>query len=421
MAEFRTEDPTPMSENLTLGGAKTGDLIQGIKIVDVDTHISEPLDLWTSRAPAKWRERVPQMRKQADGKWLWTIDGDRSMGVGSAASVIFADGRKADGVEFTDWQVNEVHPGCSKVKERLEVMDETGVWAQVIYPNVMGFGGQGRGKMGDKSLPPIDPELRLISTQIYNEAMAEMQRESGNRLLPMALLPWWDIKLAMAEAERCYAMGMRGVNINSDPHTHGMQDLSGDYWTPLWELCSDRNLPVNFHIGASDSSASWYGETPWPGLNPSKKLTIGGTMMFMSNARVLSNLIVSGLLERFPKLKFVSVESGLGWIPFILEGLTYALRENGTEGRANLSMTPLEYFRRQIFACFWFENDDVAHTIRKLGVDNCMFETDFPHPTCLYPSPLEQARDGLAALTREERVKVLSANAARVYHIDLPA
>ena len=61
-------------------------------------------------------------------------------------------------------------------------------------------------------------------------------------------------------------MGMRGVNINSDPQLHGMQDLSGDYWTPLWELCSDKGLPVNFHIGASDSTMSWYGESPWPSL-----------------------------------------------------------------------------------------------------------------------------------------------------------
>jgi predicted TIM-barrel fold metal-dependent hydrolase len=408
-----------MSETLSAEKTDVRGLIGGIKVIDVDTHISEPLDLWTSRAPAKWRDRVPQMRKQADGKWLWTIDGDRSMGVGSAASVVHADGRKADGVEFTDWQVSEVHPGCSKTKERVQFMDENGIWAQVIYPNVMGFAGQGRGEMGNKSLPPIDPELRLISARIYNDAMAEMQAESGDRLLPMALLPWWDIKLALEEAERCAAMGMRGVNINSDPQHHGMQDLSGEYWTPLWALCSDKGLPVNFHIGASDSSASWYGESPWPSLNPSKKLTVGGTMMFLSNAKVLCNLIVSGLLERFPRLKFVSVESGLGWIPFILEALEYGLRENGTDGSKGLSMTPIEYFRRQIYGCFWFESKDVVHTIRQLGVDNCMFESDFPHPTCLHPNPLAQARDGLAALTLEERRKVLSANAAKVYNLKL--
>ena len=409
-----------MTDVQTADTAPADDILKGIKIIDVDTHLSEPLDLWTSRAPAKWLDRVPQMKKTAEGKWLWTIDGDRSMGVASASSVVRADGGKADGVEFTDWLVNEVHPGCSRTKERVQFMDEVGIWAQVVYPNVMGFGGQGRGSMGDKSLPPIDPELRLLSTRIYNEAMAEMQAESNNRLLPMALLPWWDIKLAMAEAERCLGMGMRGVNINSDPQLHGMQDLSGDYWTPLWELCSDKNLPVNFHIGASDSSSSWYGESPWPSLNPAKKLTVGGTMMFMSNAKVISNLIVSGLLERFPRLKFVSVESGLGWMPFILEGLDYALRENGQAGRAGLSMTPQEYFRRQIFACFWFESEDVVNTIRRLGIDNCMFETDFPHPTCLHPNPLDHAKPWLLKLTPEERRKVLSLNAASVYNITLP-
>ena len=409
-----------MTDVQTADAAPADDLFKGVKVIDVDTHLSEPWDLWTSRAPAKWLDRVPQMKKTADGKWLWTIDGDRSMGLGSAAAVVRADGGKADGVEFTEWQVDQVHPGCSRAKDRVRFMDEVGVWAQVVYPNVMGFGGQGRGRMGDKSLPPIDPELRLVATRIYNEATAEMQAEANNRLLPMALLPWWDIKLALEEAERCLGMGMRGVNINSDPQLHGMQDLSGDYWTPLWELCSDKNLPVNFHIGASDSTSSWYGESPWPSLNPSKKLTVGGTMMFMSNAKVISNLIVSGLLERFPKLKFVSVESGVGWLPFILEGLDYALRENGQAGRAGLSMTPQEYFRRQIFACFWFESEDVVHTIRRLGVDNCMFETDFPHPTCLHPNPLDHAKPWLLKLTPEERRKVLSLNAANVYNVILP-
>lgn len=81
------------------------------------------------------------------------------------------------------------------------------------------------------SAPTVDAELRLVCTQIYNDAGAEMQAESNGRLLPMGLLPWWDIDLAVAEAARCHGMGMHGVNIHSDPQLHGMQDLSGDYWT----------------------------------------------------------------------------------------------------------------------------------------------------------------------------------------------
>jgi predicted TIM-barrel fold metal-dependent hydrolase len=393
------------------------DLVQGIKVIDIDTHLSEPLDLWTSRATPKYRDRVPQMR-MLDGKLTWTIDGNRSMGVGSASSVIYRDGSKAAGIEFSVWRVDEVHPGCSRVKERLEFMDENGIWVQIVYPNVLGFAGQGRAPMGTR-LQPVDPDLREVSTRIYNDAMAEMQAESGDRLLPMALLPWWDIHLAVEEAERCHAMGMRGININSEPHHHGMQDLSGDYWTPLWELCSDKGLPVNFHIGASDSTMSWYGDSPWPSLQPEEKLAIGGTMMFISNAKVILNLITSGLLERFPKLNFVSVESGLGWIPFVLETLDYSLVEAGARRTNKLSMSPIEYFRRQMYASFWFEGRDTSNAIRRVGVDNVMFETDFPHPVCLYPRPLEQVHDALADLTSEERRKVLSGNAARVYNIPL--
>jgi predicted TIM-barrel fold metal-dependent hydrolase len=163
---------------------------------------------------------------------------------------------------------------------------------------------------------------------------------------------------------------------------------------------------------------SWYGETPWPSLKPEGKIAVGGTMMFISNAKVVLNLITSGLLERFPKLNFV-LESGIGWIPFVLETLDYSLAESGARRLDRLSMSPSEYFRRQIYATFWFEGRDAASSIRRVGIDNVMFETDFPHPICLYPRPLSQVRDCLGDLTPEERRKVLSANAARVYNLPL--
>src|SRR5579872_7160459 len=183
------------------------DSLAGIKVIDVDTHLSEPHDLWTSRAPAKWRDRVPQVRPDTGGKLRWVIDGDRSLGVSSACSVVHRDGRQAEGVNFTEWQVDDVHPACSEAKARVALMDEIGVHAQILYANVLGFAGQGRGEANSATLPLLDGDLRLVSTQIFNDAMGEMQAESDERLLPMAMLPWWDIKLAVAEAERCLAMG----------------------------------------------------------------------------------------------------------------------------------------------------------------------------------------------------------------------
>src|SRR5215470_4817501 len=112
-----------MSLDSTSERGSDADIVGAFKVIDVDTHISEPLDLWTSRATPRYRDRVPQMR-MLDGQRVWTIDGDRSIGLGSASSVVYRDGRKAAGIEFSVWQVDEVHPGCSRTKERLQFMDE---------------------------------------------------------------------------------------------------------------------------------------------------------------------------------------------------------------------------------------------------------------------------------------------------------
>ena len=387
----------------------------GIKVIDVDSHFSEPEDLWTSRAPAALRDRVPQV-KMVGGEPCWVIDGDLVIGRGAGAScIVRKDGSLSEGLEFTRWRHDEVHPSSWDVRARLEMMDASGVQAQILYPNVLGFGGQNTAK--------VDPALRRACVQIYNDAMAEMQEQSGDRLLPMALLPWWDVKDAVQEARRCHAMGLRGININSDPHRHLDADgnplptLSHPHWYPLWTLCEDLDLPINFHIGASDQSMDWLGKAGWPSLDRELQAGLSGSMMFLDNGRVMGNLIYSGLLDQFPKLRFVSVESGIGWIPFMLESLDYQYEHIST--KRNLLRAPSEYFQRNFYACFWFENRDLAHLVRRLGADNLMFETDFPHIVCLYPDPLRSIEEGLAGVSTKDRQKIMGGNAARVYSIDL--
>jgi predicted TIM-barrel fold metal-dependent hydrolase len=142
-------------------------------------------------------------------------------------------------------------------------------------------------------------------------------------------------------------------------------------------------------------------------------------MMFFGNARVMGNILCCGLLDRFPDLKFVSVESGIGWVPFLLEALDYQLMENFPNFGRYMQLKPSEYFARNFAACFWFENRNLANSVRAVGVDNVMFETDFPHPTCIYPESADHIRSGLATLNWEERHKILSGNAARLYNIPL--
>ena len=291
-------------------------------------------------------------------------------------------------------------------------MDDMGIHAQVVYPNIVGFGGQ-------NFSGGVEPELRLLCATIFNDAMAEIQQESGERMFPMALLPWWDIDASVREIERCHTMGLRGVNTNSDPHNQGYPDLADLAWDPVWEACASLGMPVNFHIGASETAMSWFGTGPWPSIDDERKLAMGSTLVMIGNFRTLGNLLVSGVLERHPTLQVVSVESGLGWIPFLLECLDYELNECAPHASEHLSMMPSDYFRRQVHACYWFERGGLETGIAAFGADHIMFETDFPHPTCLYPDSLERAAETLAKVEPDVRRKVLSTNAASLYRIPI--
>ncbi len=121
------------------------------------------------------------------------------------------------------------------------------------------------------------------------------------------------------------------------------------------------------------------------------------------------------MLDRFPELKIVSVESGAGWVPFILEALEYEMEENAPGLKSRLSLTPKEFFQRNIYATMWFEKANVVDVVAAVGEDNILFETDFPHPTCLFPDPLTTAARNMGALSQAAQRKILGENAARLY------
>jgi len=383
-----------------------------LRIVDVDAHITEPPDLWTRNAPAAYADRVPRV-VEIDGGVQWVVYGvpiGRAMG----SSVIRRNGEKQPGFDFIRWGPDDIAEAAYDMDARLAVMDELGLWAQVLYPNTAGFGAQRFGEIDD-------PELRRLCATLYNDAMVEIQEASGERLLPMALMPWWDLDASIAEVGRAAANGLRGVNMCSDPQQRGVPDLGERAWDPFWAACAAHGMPVNFHIGASDTAMTWFGTSPWPSQDDERKLAIGSAMMYLSNARILANLVFSGVLERFPTVQFVSVESGIGWIPFFLESLDYQLYESAPSVVDALSMLPSEYFRRQVYGCFWFESAALQPVLDALGPDRVMFETDYPHPTCLYPDPLTWLADAVADIDDATVRKIVQDNAAALYRVPLPA
>jgi predicted TIM-barrel fold metal-dependent hydrolase len=228
------------------------------------------------------------------------------------------------------------------------------------------------------------------------------------------------VDASVREAERVAALGARGVNLTSDPQDMGSPDLANRAWDPLWDVCDDLKLPVHFHIGASLTAMNFYGNYFWPSQHEYLKPAIGGTLLFINNARVVVNVTLCGMLDRHPGLKLVSVESGIGWVPFILEAMDYEVFENAPEQAADLSRMPSEYFKDHWYATFWFERNpgsNLQALVDSVGEDNILFETDFPHPTCLYPKPLDTVAEKMATLTPSARRKILGENAAKLYRL----
>lgn len=381
------------------------DLLRGVKVVDADTHITEWPDLWTARAPAAYKDRVPQ-RRTTGGVTRWMID-DFELARNYGYSAIMKDGSKLAGLDFFDHPLEDATPGAYDLAARLAYMDGNGIAAQIAYTNLLGFGG-------GKSMK-VDVALRELSIRIQNDAMADMQAASHNRIYPMAMIPWWDIDAAVREAARAADMGLRGINTHSNPQHHGLPDLGDAHWSPLWALCEERGLPVNFHVGFSQGAEGWENPDVWPSLTGYEKYAVSGSMLFSGNMVTVLNLLMSNIFRRHPRLKFTSVESGVGWVPFMLENLDYQVREN-LPGKPS---TVRQDFRDHFFICYWAERDALIDTVRRTGADNILFETDWPHPTCLYPDPLGYHQSTLEQLSPPDRAKIFGGNAEKLYNLDL--
>lgn len=145
------------------------------------------------------------------------------------------------------------------------------------------------------------------------------------------------------------------------------------------------------------------------------------TALFFNTAEQLTDLLFSGVLPRFPRLKFVSVESGIGWIPFLLEAADYHFKEGDvSKERPEFEELPSFYFARQVYASYWFERVAPDKLLDDIGIDRILFETDFPHPTCLQGDAVADAISNLDGLPDDQRRAILYENAMKLYRMPEP-
>jgi predicted TIM-barrel fold metal-dependent hydrolase len=155
----------------------------------------------------------------------------------------------------------------------------------------------------------------------------------------------------------------------------------------------------------------------WASFDFEQSLTVTALMMSIGNAATLANWMVSGLLDRHPKLKIGLIESGVGWVPFALEMLEHQFDETLPKRAAKMERRPWEYFRQNFWVTYWFETLAPQKFLDVLGVDRVLFETDYPHPTSLYPGVQQHLVETLGGHDYAVRKRVLQSNAVELYNL----
>ncbi len=378
-------------------------------VIDADAHVTEPADVWTERLPSKYADDAPRLVRDEKSGWdVWKL----ADGVDDRLGRPHRHRRMAEEVPERPRNMDEVPAAAHDAGARLQYMDEVGIWAQVMYPNVGGFGNQAFLKMED-------PQLQIECVRAYNDWMTDWCAADPRRLLSVTATPFWDVDASVAEVERCAAKGHRGVLFTGEPQRFDLPYLGDPHWDPLWAVAQDANLPISFHIGGGDI-ASGFSQGRIHAHGPGAAYVSTSVSLFLTNGAQIADLLTSGVLSRFPDLKFVSVESGIGFLPFVLEAADYAYGESSMPTDRPGEPKPSELFRRQVYGCYFFEELGLGRVVEAIGADNVLFETDYPHPICLFGNVRDKIEASLASQPDDVRRKVLWDNAAALYQVGAP-
>jgi predicted TIM-barrel fold metal-dependent hydrolase len=388
-------------------------------IISVDDHVMEPKDLWQQQLPPSLRDRGPRVetdnvklefkgghygysRGDASGQpcdlWIYE-DLEVPTGLLHAPAGIPREEQRNVAAVYEDFR-----PGTYDRDERLADMDLNHVEAAINYPNIFPrFAGQGFAERDDK-------ELALQCLQIYNDWIIDDWCGGGarGRLIPLTIVPLWDPALAAEEVRRCAAKGSYAVAFTESPAKLGLPSMYSGEWDQLFEVCQETNSSVSMHIGSSSSMPSTSDDAP---LATSMSL-------YAQNAQgSLADWVFSGTLGRFPDLVIAYAESQVGWMPFQLERMDSVWKEG--RGGVGGPILPSEQARGRVYGCIF---DDVfGLKVRdEVGVDQILFETDYPHSDGTFPHSRKVAHElfTAAGMGPEDCYKVIRGNAIHAYGLD---
>lgn len=373
-------------------------------LISADGHIDLiwlPPDLFTANASSRLRDRMPYVEQTADGaRWVSRNGAQFGLvnGMGSAGRpYIPGQIHRSDRMAATGLY-DDGRKGVRRLTEpalRLGDQDRDGVQAEVLY-----------GVLGS-SARLNDGEAAVEMLRIYNDWLHDFCAQAPDRLIGLANVPSHDMDAAVTEIRRAAARGVRGVDVANRPD---MIPLYDEFYEPLWRAAEETGLPVHFHtIGGR---APDFAKMTPKVARRAFATHITGFQMHMSY--MLMQLLYSGALERYPNLRVVIGEAGLGWIPYVLQHIDMEWEDQFKD--LELKMKPSDYWRRQCFATY--QTDPIGiKLLEDLGEDNVMWGNDYPHPDGIWPDSREFIDRELGHLPAQTRRKIICDNAARLYRL----
>ena len=368
-------------------------------IISVDDHLVEPPDMFEGRLPARLQDRAPRVVIDERGHEVWEFEGQRFTQVGMNAVA----GRSQSLKNLEPTRFADMRRGCWDIHERIRDMDLNGVWASLNFPSMItGFCGRTFAQIADQ-------DLGWETTRAWNDWLHdEWWRPYPERTIPMGITFLSDPEKAAAEIRRNAERGFVAVTLPERPHRIGLPTLFTGYWDPIIEACAETDTVIALHVASS-------GGYELPEMAPA--LQLGATMFGQLSMSACAEWLWSGYPLKYPNLKITMSEGGIGWVAMLLDRLDNIIDRSGYG--MGWDIRPSEVLQRN----FWFCTLDDPSTIvtrHRIGIENIMFETDYPHGDGTWPDTQRVVAETYGDLPSDELRAILCENAARVFRHPLP-
>jgi len=359
-------------------------------MISADCHVNEPPNLWVERIDEKYRHRLPHIEVDASGvKWS-VVEGYKPIKIRDLR------------MQGEDKERAEV--GKSDPQVRLKDHARDGIDAEIIFPN-----------RGLQMWATPDPVFANAMCRVYNEWAWEVFGGVYDKMSPLACVATGDVPGAIAEIKRTSDLGFRGFSLPAKPTWGpGSPDdinYNNPAFDPLWAAIQDTGKPFVFHVST--------------GKDPRGTKGNGGAVInyvihsLAPTAEPMVTICASGVLDRFPKLRFASIEAGIGWVPWMLRAMDEAYEHHHFWAFPKLSAMPSELYREHCMASF--QEDPLGiDLVREYDLaGNFMWANDYPHHEGSWPHSAQAIERTMGHLNDDERSKILGLNAAKFFGFDV--